>query len=336
MEVTRQSVRDQGPKISEVHTGSPGFIQLFSARLTAEISDYGLMSQLDPFFSNRPAAKPENYLPLTFRGIVVGFVDRRLEERVRQSTEAFSCPSQVVEILDHDLDYAARSARLDTAVRHIYDADMTGFGKWCPETTPVVPSYGHTPVFELQRAAVGFFGVLTTGVHLNVYSNICGTPHLWIAQRADHLASHPGMLDQAVAGFLPVGASPWPKLFEEAGEEAGLPASDVRQAHPAGSIEFAIDRDPGLQRGAVFVFDLEVPPDSHLESKDGEISEHRLMAPAQVIASLNEHRFKFDSALVAVDFLVRHGCLDCADSAYLSICSTLHGQAVSFGLGTIS
>ena len=294
------------------------------------------MSQLDPFFNNRPQAQPENYLPLTFREIVVGYVDRRLEETVKQSPEAFSCSSQAIKILDHDLDYPVRSARLDTAIRHIYDTDMTGFGKWCPETTPVVSRYGQTPVFDLQRAAVGFFGVLTTGVHLNVFSNIGGTPHMWIARRADHLASHPGLLDQAVAGFLPIGASPWPKLSEEAGEEAGLSASDVHRARPAGSIEFAVDRDPGLQRGAVFVFDLEVPASAFLESRDGEISEHRLMEPTEVIAALNEHRFKFDSALVAIDFLVRYGCLDCTDSAYLSVCSALHGQAISFGSGTIS
>ncbi|MBO6783700.1 MAG: DUF4743 domain-containing protein, partial [Alphaproteobacteria bacterium] len=137
---------------------------------------------------------------------------------------------------------------------------------------------------------------------------------------------HPGLLDHAVAGFLPVGESPVDKLSEEAVEEAGLGADMLVHARPVGSIHFVISRKPGLQRGSVYIFDLEIGPDTDLENRDGEIEAFLTMPPDGVVTAISSGRFKFDSALVATDFLLRHGCIEMDDPSYLRIGPALNSD----------
>ena len=289
------------------------------------------MRSLSEFLTARPRPDPANFVPFAFRGQIAGFIDRTHLERLAVQPEQFVVHADRVELRDLDLDYSARSQKLDAAVRSIYDEDSAGFGAWCPETTPVVSEFGEEPMFSLQRAAVGFFGILTCGVHLNVFSTRGGIPYLHIARRAAHIDSQPGLLDQAAAGFLPVGAPPLTKLVEEAEEEAGLAEQITKHARATGSVHFAVPRNPGLQRGAVYVYDLEIGPDQKLENRDGEIDVFIEMHPDDVAASIIDERFKFDSALVAADFLLRHGHIDPDNSDYLQIRRHLNAEAFCGG-----
>lgn len=257
---------------------------------------------------------------------MLGFVDKANMDRLLVHKNDFNLRDTDIEMVDHGLDYGDRTARLDQVISEIYDADSTGFGKWCPETTPVVATFGDAPFFELQRAAVGFLGVLTCGVHLNVYRNRDGIPFLQIARRASHLASHPDMLDQCVAGFLPVGENPREKLVEEAYDEAGLESTQVAKAKAVSSVEFAVARNPGLQRGAVFVFDLEIPEDTRLRNFDGEVDSYLDIAPQEAAALVMENKFKFDSGIVAADFLLRHGYVDCENTGFLTLSHKLRNM----------
>lgn len=266
----------------------------------------------------------ELFVPLHFRGQTCGRVDRDLAWRFEALPNDFVITPGGITLVDHGGDYGETSARLDRAVRALYDADTAGFGRWCPEETPVVPAFGQPPLFDLQRAAVAFFGVLTTGVHLNVHTRVDGVPHLWTARRSRDLAAQPGKLDQAAAGFLRVGDDPWPKLIEEAQEEAGLDRATVERAQAVGSVSFAVHVRPGLQIGAVYIFDLEVEPGQALRNDDGEIEAFELLAPDRALAHVADGDFKFDSGLVVVDFLMRHGQIDPRDPHFLALRAALN------------
>ena len=270
----------------------------------------------------------DRYTPFVFRECTVGYVAHVLLNRLDRHTNVFSLTRDRVELIDHGLSYVERSRMLDETVFEIYEEDRSGFGMWCPETTPVVSQFGAEPVFDLQRAAVGFFGVLTSGVHLNVFSFHEGMPRLRIARRAAHIASYPGALDQAVAGFLPVGQDPWPKLIEEAAEEAWLTPDIVAAAIPVGSIEFAMDRQPGLQRGAVYAFDLEIESGLRLDNRDDEVECFIELTYKETVQAVVKQQFKFDSSLVALDFLLRHGAIDCRDPNFLGFRAILSGKSI--------
>jgi len=271
------------------------------------------------------AAKRELYRPLVLREQTLGFVAHENAERLRRHDRMFCVLDSRIEIRPRNLPFEELTLQLNDVIRAVYDDDQKGFGQWCDEETPVVPAFGEAPVFSIQRAAVAFFGTLTTGVHLNVFNRQDNRINLVLARRAEHISSYPGALDQPVAGFLPVGADPLKKLTEEADEEAGLDSRDIANARCAGSIEFALDRDPGLQRGAVYVFDLETEPARVLENRDGEVSDFMTATMDEAGAMVLDGLFKFDSALVTTDFLLRHGAFDCASPGFLKLRNALSG-----------
>lgn len=284
------------------------------------------MPSLEQYFELGRIAQPHLYLPVRFKDQTCGYIDAANIERLRPYSDSFIFRTGEVELRDRSDDYQERTRSLDDILRTIYDDDQTGFGEWCEEYTPVVPRFGAEPFFDLQRAAVRFLGVLTTGVHLNVYSQREGTGRLHLARRAAHISSYPGALDQAVAGFLPVGGDPRLKLLEEAREEAGLSAEAISKSVAVSSIEFALNGQPGLQRGAVYIFDVRITPDVKLRNNDGEVECFVEVEYKDVIQLLAEKQFKFDSGLVTLDFLMRHGALDYFDPDFLRIRGMLSGM----------
>jgi hypothetical protein len=165
---------------------------------------------------------------------------------------------------------------------------------------------GSAALFELERAAVALLGVLTSGVHLNGY--VAEGLRVWLARRAGTLASHPGKLDQVAAGFLPLGSPPLPTLLDEADNEAGITPTLAARAVPSGHVTFCRRVPHGIQRGIVLTYDLALPDDFRPANRDGEIESFHLLAPDEVLRRLADaHAFKFDCALVAIDFLLRHG-----------------------------
>jgi hypothetical protein len=65
-----------------------------------------------------------------------------------------------------------------------------------------------------------------------------------------------------------------------------------------------------LRNDTMFVYDLELPADFKPVNNDGEIASFRLMEldeVAEILAAGED--FKFNVALVLIDFLIRHGHL---------------------------
>jgi len=173
---------------------------------------------------------------------------------------------------------------------------------------------------------VPLFGVRGYGVHMNGWRFKDGRMHMWIARRSQTKPTGPGKLDQMVAGGQPVGLSLRDNMMKECGEEAGIPMAIAENVQPVGTITYCTERPEGLRRDVLFNFDLEVPADFKPENTDGEVDAFMLWPMDEVMARLRETKdFKFNSALVIIDFLIRRGFIEADDPDYADIVAGLHG-----------
>ncbi|KAG8674442.1 hypothetical protein FPOAC2_00463 [Fusarium poae] len=200
----------------------------------------------------------------------------------------------------------------------------------------------------------GFLGILTVGVHLNVYSRDRTTNEyrIWVAKRAvGRKYSYSGMLDQIVAGGVDVEdrirhwMAPLKTLTREAKEETGLeveqnqnvfaPGTDTEPRREIGRVVRASwvsffdrkDRNAGehdegqLEPGVRIIYDLELMNDFCPQENEDSIEKIMPMDVSQVKESLLvDGKWKPNCGLVMLDFLVRHRLADVQnDSHFTSI-----------------
>ncbi|HEY4164020.1 MAG TPA: DUF4743 domain-containing protein, partial [Dongiaceae bacterium] len=114
-------------------------------------------------------------------------------------------------------------------------------------------------------------------------------------------------------GGLPSHITPFDNLMKEAAEEAGLAKELARRARPVGAIRYRMELDGYLRDDTLFAYDLELPApgspgDFVPHNHDGEIADFRLMTLDEVERILAETEdFKFNVALVVIDFMIRMG-----------------------------
>jgi hypothetical protein len=200
-------------------------------------------------------------------------------------------------------------------------------GVWRNEAYPVATSYYAPPLLQIERAAVPAFGVQAYGVHLNGYIGRGDDMRMWVARRSRFKPTAPGKLDHLVAGGQPIGVGLMQNLIKECEEEASLPADLARRARPVGAVSYLMENEEGLRNDILFNYDLEVPADFVPRNADGEIEEFFLWPIDRVIRVVSETEdFKFNVALVVVDFLFRHGFLDPEDREYLDVLHCLRSH----------
>jgi 8-oxo-dGTP pyrophosphatase MutT (NUDIX family) len=204
-------------------------------------------------------------------------------------------------------DFAARSDAIAA-----FGARLAAAGDARPalhEAYPVRTPTDGEPLLQLDRALVPWFGVRAWGVHCNGFVR-ASPPALWLARRARGKRTFPGHLDKLVAGGQSIGLDPRTTLRKEAHEEAGLGPELVARAVAANDLHYV--HQDGLDRKAdtLQCFDLELPADCVPRPVDGEVEGFELRPFAAVAASLRSaDAWKPNCALVAIDFLLRHGAL---------------------------
>ncbi|KAK1240805.1 hypothetical protein MKX07_006238 [Trichoderma sp. CBMAI-0711] len=179
----------------------------------------------------------------------------------------------------------------------------------------------------IASPARGIFGIVTTGIHMNMFTVRNGRIHVWVSRRSQNV-TYAGKLDQLVAGAMDPGDNmePLMTLKREAMEEAGLEVDAAshtvtwngayvgkvtaeslisfydQKDHIAGSEEGHVE--PGIR----YTFDLEVGPDfvphpQEPESIDGFV----LKTVEEVWRDLKNAEWKPNCGLVMLDFLLRKG-----------------------------
>lgn len=181
-------------------------------------------------------------------------------------------------------------------------------------------------LFRIDRGAVAFFGLKAYGVHVNGWRREAGQTLLWIGRRARDKSVEPGKLDNMVAGGQPAELSLLDNVIKEAAEEASVPPALACTARPVGLITYCMEQDAGLKPDTLFCYDLEVPPDFTPQNTDGEMESFELWPVEQALEVIAQGTdFKFNVALVIIDFALRHGILTPdTEPAYEALIAGLH------------
>jgi len=177
---------------------------------------------------------------------------------------------------------------------------------WRGEAFDVCAEFDGKVLATIDRGALPWFGIRAEGVHVNGIVRHTDGLHLWIARRAADRLLDPGKLDHVFAGGISAGMDAEDTLIKEGAEEAGLPREIVDRAVYAGSLRYTTLRPEGLRRDRIHCYDLVLPEGLTPIASDGEVAAFELWHIDRVIQTLREtERFKFNVALVLIDFLLR-------------------------------
>ena len=193
-----------------------------------------------------------------------------------------------------------------------------------------------TPYLLIERAAAALFGVITYGVHITGYvpaNKESGTPlKIWVPRRSITKPTFPGMLDNTVAGGLGYPYGVFETCVKECYEEAGLSEDYVQnRLKSAGVITYAYkhvydgDSDGLFQPEVEYIYDLEMDEHTVPTPTDNEVAEFHLMTVDQIKEELFAGKFKPNTALVQIDFFIRHGIITPENEPkYMEILSRTH------------
>lgn len=251
----------------------------------------------------------------------VGWVRPVVADRLRGFADTFRVDDAAVRLDPRLGDFDSRSQAVDSVLRKLREEGL--FPGWRDEPYPVGTDFHAAPLLKMERAAVPSFGVRAYGIHVNGYVESGEGLQVWVARRSRFKPTGPGKLDHLVAGGQPFGIGLTENLVKESAEEASLPQPLARSARPAGFVSYVMENEEGIRNDVLFVYDLAVPPGFAPENTDGEIEEFFLWPLERVVRTLESgDDFKFNVALVIIDFLVRRGLLAPDDPDYLAI---VHG-----------
>lgn len=254
-------------------------------------------------------------------GQPVGWVRPDVADRLRGFTETFAIDDRTVRLDPRLSDFESRSHAVDAVLRRMREEGF--FSGWRDEPYPVGTDFHAPPLLRMERAAVPSFGVRAYGIHVNGWIETEGEPLIWVARRSRFKPTGPGKLDHLVAGGQPIGIGLTENLLKESAEEASLPEALARRARPAGFVSYVMENEEGIRNDVLFAYDLAVPADFEPRNTDGEIEEFFRWPLERVVKTLETgDDFKFNVALVIIDFLVRHGHLAPDHPDYLPI---VHG-----------
>ncbi len=244
------------------------------------------------------------------------------------------------------------------------DAVHVMFVKWCQEPSIVAVAgclkkwrNEHYQVFDpngdvcllVERCCSGMLGVRQYGCHLNAYLVKDDQMHMWIAKRSKSKQTYPGMLDNIVGGNLSLfqspfvdpafssfmvlltggltaGLTPLQVMQKECVEEASFPQDIISTIQPVSMISFFSNiADRGLLPESEFVFDVFVPDGFQPVPLDGEVESFELMPIDKVLKCIQQGLFMPASALVVIDFMIRHGLMTAENQIdYMDIVSSIH------------
>lgn len=267
---------------------------------------------------------PDGYRFFAIGDVKVGLVGHAFAARLKDFPKIFEVVSEGVRLNDRLADFDSRTRAVAEVLESLRaKGEIRG---WRDEPYPVTVSFSAAPLMTLERAAVPLFGVLGFGVHLNGVVGERADLHMWIAKRSLSKPTGPGKLDQLVAGGQPAGVSLADNLIKECAEEAAIPPELARRAIPIGAVSYLTERPEGLRRDVLFNYDLELPEDFAPDNTDGEVESFHLWPIARVIETVRDtDQFKFNCALVVIDFLIRRGLIAPDHPEYIELLRGLHG-----------
>jgi 8-oxo-dGTP pyrophosphatase MutT (NUDIX family) len=268
---------------------------------------------------------PRAYIPFYVSGTPVGLIKPGFASTLAAFEGVFEVREEGVDLSQQYASPEDRTAAVDAVLWRLAERGM--IRGWRDEPYPVGADPTTPALMLMERAALPLFGVRAAGVHVNGFVRADGVIKMWIGRRSLQKQTAPGKLDQFVAGGRSAGHTIEETLVKEGAEEASLPESLARCARPVGAITYATEREGGLRRDVLYVFDLELPSGFQPRPNDDEIVDFYLWPIDKVIATVRDSDdFKFNCALVIIDFLIRHGLIAHEEPEYLALVKGLHAD----------
>ncbi|MFO1152124.1 MAG: DUF4743 domain-containing protein [Rhodospirillales bacterium] len=268
---------------------------------------------------------PAAFIPFRVCGAQVGLVKPSFASTLAGFGHVFDVDENGVDLSECLASSEERTAAVDDVLRQLAASGV--IRGWRDEPYPVAADPLAPALLLMERAALPFFGVRAAGVHLNGIVRDRGAIKMWIGRRSLHKPTAPGKLDQIVAGGKSAHHSIEETLIKECAEEASIPATLAQRGRPVGVITYATEMDSGLRRDILYLFDLDIPADFVPTPNDNEISDFYLWPITKVIETVRDSdAFKFNCALVIIDFSIRHGLIAHSEPDYLSLIRGLHAD----------
>jgi len=258
------------------------------------------------------------YRPFRIVGQDVGWVTGEFAERLREFPKLFRISEAAVDLDPGLAGFEERSKAVADALLALKAEGLVP--GWRNEPYPVGTDFYAPPLMQMERAAVPLFGMRAYGVHVNGFVGSGEGLQLWVGKRAANKQTAPGKLDHLVAGGQPMGLSLMENVIKESAEEAGMEAGLARRARPVGFVSYITERSEGLRNDICFAYDIALPDSFVPHNTDGEIESFSLWPIAEVRKRMAETEdFKFNVALVNIDFLIRHGHLSPDEPGYVDL-----------------
>uniref|UniRef100_A0A8C6TXA4 Thiamin pyrophosphokinase 2 n=1 Tax=Neogobius melanostomus TaxID=47308 RepID=A0A8C6TXA4_9GOBI len=287
-----------------------------------------LLRGMNSFYS--AGSRRSQCLPFEVDGVQVGWVPLLVASQLETYAEVFSVSRGGAVSLSPRLNsYESRSEAVDVVLQTLRrQALFSCLRGWRDEKYSVMARFCDPPLMWMERAATSLFGVKRYGVHINAYTvSTSGELSMWLARRSATKQTYPGLLDNMAAGGLAAGVSVKHTAVKECEEEACVPASLANKAVPVSTVSYTYEDEEGVFAESQFVFDLELPQDFRPAVGDGEVQEFYLLPITEVQQLLATDDFKPNSAMVVLDFLIRHSFIHPdTEPLYQDFVTGLHQQ----------
>jgi 8-oxo-dGTP pyrophosphatase MutT (NUDIX family) len=254
------------------------------------------------------AFDPVAYVPFSVDGQSMGLVRPEFAAGLAEFSDVFLVAPDEVHLASDLVGADARTRAVEEVLRQL--STRGAIRGWRGEPYSVAAAPEQPTLFLMERAAIPKFGIWASGVHVNGFVREGDELFMWIGRRSPDKHTAPNKLDQIVAGGRPADLTIRETVLKEGGEEANIDRALALRALPVGAITYCTERREGLRRDVLYVFDLELPRDFVPVNHDGEIAEFHLWPIRRVLETVRDtDEFKFNCALVVIDFLIRHGLI---------------------------
>ncbi|XP_059190144.1 thiamin pyrophosphokinase 2 [Centropristis striata] len=271
-----------------------------------------LLRRMNNFYL--PGSCRDQCFRFEINGAQVGWIPPHVASVLTRFPEVFAPPHGGAVSLRGGLDsHSSRSEAVDSLLQtlRLEEESPSCLKGWRDEKYNVMPTFSDPSLMWMERAATSLFGVKRYGVHINGYTvGESGEVNMWLARRSPTKQTFPGVLDNLAAGGLAAGAGIKHTLVKECLEEARIPATIAEKARPVTTVSYTYEDEDGVFAESQFVFDLELPLEFQPIVGDGEVQDFYLFPIEKVKELLATDDFKPNSAMVVLDFLIRHSFIE--------------------------
>lgn len=272
-----------------------------------------LVHKLNNF--TRPGSSKSSCKPFIVDGIQVGYISPHISSHLSAYSSVFvisaASDGEICHVtLNPEIKtFTERTEKVAEVMLDLREKDLfSTLRGWRDEMYPVMATFDSKSCFMMERSATCLLGTVRYGVHVNGYiTDPRGNISMWVARRSQTKQTWAGKLDQIVAGGITCGEKIRETMIRECAEEASISEELARTATPAGCVSYFFEDERGLFPEVEFVYDLKLPQNFQPINSDGEVDEFYCWSIDKVKEKIATDEYKPDSALVVLDFLIRHG-----------------------------